>query len=44
MEVQGESGLLMLSGHNKDEERIKPQNVNDGINVILFLMILLLTF
>lgn len=32
----------MLSGHNKDEERIK--KLNDGINVILFLMILLLTF
>lgn len=39
---QGESGLLMLSGHNKDEERIKTQKVDDGINVILFLLILLL--
>lgn len=42
--MQGEFGLLMLSGHNKDEERIKKHKVNDGINVILFLMILLLTF
>lgn len=44
VEVQGEPGPLMLSGHNKDEERIKTQKVDDGINVILFLMILLLTF
>lgn len=42
VKLQGESGLLMLSGHNKDEERIKTQKVDDGINVILFLLILLL--